>query len=374
MAEQNNDQEKTQPATPKKLSEAREKGDIPRSRELTTMLLLLGAAGMFYLSSRHFFSGLEEIFNMGFSLNRAQIFDEYLAANVLMASILSGLVALIPLMAFLAIVAVLGPLAVGGWAFNPGASGFKWNRLNPLAGLKRVFGARGLVEMLKALAKFGLILGFALTALYADFDRIRVLGLGALDSDIVLSGSIVFRIFLVTALATLLIALIDVPFQLWEYGRKHRMSHQEIKDELKQHEGSPETRSRIRGLQQELANRRMMEAVPNADVIITNPTHYAVALRFDPQTMAAPVVLAKGADQVALRIREVGKQHRIAIVSAPPLARALHGTTKLNQEIPAGLYLAVAQVLAYVFQLDQRARQSTLRSFEDLPIPPEFDY
>lgn len=372
MAEQGSDQEKSQPATPKKLQDAKDKGDVPRSRELSTSLLLFGGVIALFLSGEQLTKTLADIFVNSFSITRANIFNEYFLASSFMSSNIEALKALLPLLAALACLAVAGPLAIGGWAFSVEAIGAKWNRLSPISGLKRVFGPRGLVEMLKALAKFFLILGFALAAIATEFDQIRVLGLGPLLPDLMRSTEVVFRVFAITTLATLFITLIDVPFQLWEYQRKHRMSFQEIKDELKQQEGTPETRSRISRLQQELANRRMMEEVPKANVIVTNPTHYSVALKFDPETMSAPIVVAKGVDLVAFRIREIATEHKIAVISAPPLARTLYYNTKLGGEIPSALYLAVAKVLAYVFGIDSKAKARPLQAFDDLPIPPEY--
>ncbi|TDJ63919.1 MAG: flagellar biosynthesis protein FlhB [Proteobacteria bacterium] len=374
MAESQTGQERTEEATPKKRSDAREKGDVVRSRELTTTMILFAAVLAVYLTAERFFAGMMTLLREGFSISRAEIFDPMISYNATMSAGVTGLSALGPYLAIVTFVAALGPVAVGGWAFNPGASAPKWNRLDPIAGLKRVFGTRGLVEMTKALAKFALILGFALGALYLQFDIVLGLGLGGAEAGLADVGRILLRTFTCSILATLLIAAIDVPYQMWEHSRKLRMTHQEIKDEVKQTDGSPEMRSHIRGLQQELANRRMMEEVPKADVVVTNPSHFAVALRFDANTMTAPRVVAKGADHVALRIREVAVAAGITILSAPPLARSIYHTTKLNREIPAGLYVAVAQVLAYVFQLQRNARRTAPKSFDALPIPTELQF
>ena len=374
MAESQTGQERTEEATPKKRSDAREKGDVVRSRELTTTMILFAAVLAVYLTAERFFAGMMTLLREGFSISRAEIFDPMVSYNATMSAGVTGLSALGPYLAIVTFVAALGPVAVGGWVFNPGASAPKWNRLDPIAGLKRVFGTRGLVEMTKALAKFALILGFALGALYLQFDIVLGLGLGGAEAGLADVGRILLRTFTCSILATLLIAAMDVPYQMWEHGRKLRMTHQEIKDEVKQTDGSPEMRRRIRGLQQELANRRMMEEVPKADVVVTNPSHFAVALRFDANTMTAPRVVAKGADHVALRIREVAVAAGITILSAPPLARSIYHTTKLNREIPAGLYVAVAQVLAYVFQLKRNARRTAPKSFDALPIPTELQF
>jgi flagellar biosynthetic protein FlhB len=224
------------------------------------------------------------------------------------------------------------------------------------------------------LAKFFLILGFGLIALYFHFDEVSLLGLRGIEPALAEGAWILLSIFICSAAATLVIALIDVPYQLWEHGRKLRMTRQELKDESKQQEGSPELRGRIRNLQQELANRRMMEEVPKADVVITNPSHYAVALVFDADTMSAPRVVAKGADHMALLIRDAAVAARVTILSAPPLARSIYNTTKLNHEIPPGLYVAVAQVLAYVFQLKRNPKRGRGAALKDLPIPPELRF
>jgi len=374
VAENQTGQERTEEATPKKRNDAREKGNVPRSRELTTAIMLFAAVIGFNLSSDRFFSELAALLKGGFSLTRAQIFDPTYSYAATVDAAMTGLSALTPLLVLLTIVAALSPIAVGGWSFDPTASTFKWNRLDPIAGLKKVFGARGFIEMFKALAKFALILGFALSALHYQFDHVSRIGLSGTDAGLADAGRIVMQIFTISALATLVIAAVDVPFQIWDNGRKLRMSLQEVKDESKQQDGSPEMRGRIRGLQQELANRRMMEEVPHADVVITNPSHYAVALRFDSDTMAAPRLVAKGADQVAFRIRELAVTSGVTILSAPPLARSIYHTTKLNREIPAGLYVAAAQVLAYVFQLKRKDRVRNDVSFDDLPIPAELQF
>ncbi len=374
MADNQTGQERTEQATPKKRSDARKKGDVPRSRELTTAIILMAAVVGMNMSSEWFFGELSVLLEAGFSLTKAQIFDPAYTYTATVNAGLTGLSAVTPFLALLTVVSALGPIAIGGWSFNPAASIPKWNRLDPIAGIKKVFGARGLVEMLKALAKFTLILGFALSALYYQFDHVSRIGLRGTEAALADAGAIVMQIFLISSLATIVIATLDVPFQIWDNGRKLKMTLQEVKDETKQQEGSPEMRGRIRSLQQEVANRRMMEEVPNADVVVTNPSHYSVALRFDPDTMSAPRVVAKGADQIALRIRELAVASGVPILSAPPLARSIFHTTKLNREIPAGLYVAAAQVLAYVFNLKRKDSANGVTTFEDLPIPTELQY
>jgi flagellar biosynthetic protein FlhB len=248
----------------------------------------------------------------------------------------------------------------------------KLDRLDPIKGLKRMFGVKGLMELVKGLAKFVLILGFSLVALHIKRDAIFSLGSGDVISAIAAAAHILLFTFIVVSCATIIVALVDAPFQLWQHTKQLRMSRQEIKDEMKDTDGSPELKGRVRNMQQEVARRRMMEEVPKADVVITNPEHYAVALKFDVDTMRAPVVVARGVDEIAANIRAVAEKHNVTIMASPPLARAIYHTTKINREIPAGLYVAVARVLAYVFQLRDGATDLVLPT--DLPIPTEFTY
>jgi len=374
MAQNKDGQERTEQATPKRIQDARKKGDVARSRELNTMLLLLVAAGGMMVLGDQLVDGLKSVMTHSFSVDRAVLFDPAEMPRFFLDSVLEMLATLTPFFILMTLVALLAPMALGGWVFSGQAIGVKWERLDPVKGLGRVFGAKGLVEMLKALAKFLLIAGVAVTILMTRMGDILNVGKASVHEGIADATSFVLWTFLAVSASTLLIAALDVPFQLWEHARKLKMTRQEIKDEFKESEGKPEVKARIRQLQQEVATRRMMEDVPKADVIVTNPTHYAVALRYDTENMSAPKVVAKGADLVAEKIREVGDASGVTRLSAPPLARALFHSTRIGQEIPDGLYLAVAQVLAYVFQLRQSGAVSGIDtpSFTNLPIPEEF--
>ena len=373
MAESQNDaQEKTERPTPKRLQDARKKGQIPRSRELSTMFILFGGALTVYLSAGHFFGGLGDIMRQSFTLEHAALFDPMVVPARLQQHIGDAIVAMSPVLVAATIIALLSPIALGGWTLSAEALAPKFERIDPIKGLKRVFGPKGLMELAKALAKFVLILGFSVVALNIERESILSLGLGEADESIALGGGILFFTFLLVSAATIIVAFIDVPFQLWQHTRQLRMSHKELKDEMKETEGAPELKGKIRNMQQEVARRRMMEEIPNADVIVTNPEHYACALKFDPQTMSAPVLVAKGVDEIAANIRAVGESHGITIFSAPPLARAVFHTTKLNQEIPAALYVAVARVLAYVFQVRDGVRHAAAPF--DLPIPDDYQF
>ena len=259
--------------------------------------------------------------------------------------------------------------------FSVKALAFKWEKMDPVKGLTRVFGVHGLMELLKALAKFSLMVGLAIFLLWLEMDKLLYLGLNGLGPGMADAGNIILWSFMMLSAATILIAGADVPFQLWEHAKKLRMSKQDVKDEQKETEGKPEVKSQIRTMQQELANRRMLEEVPKADVVITNPSHYAVALRYEQGNMSAPRLVARGVDFMAQRIRLIADQNDVTVFASPLLARALYFNAKLDQEIPAGLYLAVAQILAYIYQLRASRRSSDMPVPDkptQLPIPDEF--
>jgi flagellar biosynthetic protein FlhB len=294
--------------------------------------------------------------------------------NAFHSALQTGLVAILPFLIVMVLIGIGAQLALSGWTFSADQLSLKWNRLDPLKGLGRMFSARGLIELVKAFIKFAFILVIAIIVLWNEMEQ--VLGLGSLELEPALTraAGLAAWTFVILAAAMLLLPLIDVPFQLWDYKRQLKMTRQEIRDEFKQTEGDPHVKGRVRAMQREIARRRMMQEVPKADVVVTNPTHYAVALRYDQKKNRAPVVVAKGADLVALQIRGVADEHRVPIVEAPPLARALYHSTKLDQEIPAGLYLAVAKLLAYVYQLTHlrpwQRREDVKRP--DFPVPEEF--
>jgi flagellar biosynthetic protein FlhB len=276
-------------------------------------------------------------------------------------------------MLILLLAVLVTPMFIGGWSFSKKAMAPKMSRVNPLKGIKRVFGLKGLMELVKSLAKVALVGCVAGLFIWNYFSELLSLGRLPVGQAIMRALELGGWLFLLLSIATLVIAAIDVPFQLFQHNKQLKMSKQEVKDENKHTEGDPEVKGRIRRLQQEMANSRMMEEVPKADVIVTNPTHYSIALKYDDNKMGAPILVAKGTDLIAFRIRELGKQNNITIFEAPPLARALYHTTELNQEIPADLYYAVAQVLAYVFQL-KRAKHPGERPEKpnNLDIPEEY--
>ncbi len=344
-------QERTEQATPKRQEDARRRGQVARSRELTIAAVLLAGAGVIAGGRGHFGAALEGLMRNGLAPDLRSLNQTGTMTAALASASLDMLLAFAPLLVALMLAATGGALAVGGWVFSTEQCLPKWSRLDPVQGIKRIFSLRGLVEVAKALAKGFVIGGFALGCMAWASDRVLSLGSESLGTAMSEAGQLIAVTMLACSFGMLVVALADAPFQAWWHQRELRMTRQEIREELKETEGRPEVRSRIRSLQQQLANRRMMKAVPTADVVITNPTHFAVALRYDDKRMRAPVVVAKGVDHVAARIRDLAGQHRVALFEAPLLARALYWTTNLNQEIPGPLYVAVAQVLTYIYRV-----------------------
>ncbi|WP_447591878.1 flagellar biosynthesis protein FlhB [Aquipseudomonas campi] len=373
MAESESGAEKSEEPTSKRQEEARKKGQIARSRELNTLAITFSGAAALLMYGGQMADGLLGIMRGSFSLSREVLMDEGSMSLHLLAAGKAAAELLQPFITILMIAAILGPIALGGWLFSMEAMQPKFSRMNPLAGLKRMFSPKALVELLKALAKFVIILLVALAVLSSDQDDLLAIANEPLESAILHSAQIVGWSALWLASGLILIAAVDVPFQLWDSKQKLKMTKQEVRDEYKDSEGKPEVKSKIRQMQREMAERRMMQAIPDADVVITNPTHFAVALKYDPIKGNAPVLLAKGGDFLALKIREIAQEHKVTLLESPALARAVYFSTEIDNEIPAGLYLAVAQVLAYVYQLKQFRSGKAKRPdpLRDLPIPPD---
>ena len=373
MAEQDSSQEKTQEATPRKLQKAREDGQIPRSRELTTTAVLLAGTVGLYMFGGVIIDSLVGVFRFNFALEREAVFDPELMFQHLGWSFMQALMGLLPLFGLVVIAACAAPVALGGWLFSGNALMPKLNRMDPIAGLKRMFSAKSLVELIKSIGKVLVVVFVAYLSL--SFVQDELLGLSREDINSGMRHSLELSIWaaILISASTLIIAAIDVPFQIWDHAKKLKMSMQEIKDEMKDTEGKPEVKGRIRQLQREMANRRMMASVPDADVVITNPTHFSIALKYDPETMDTPIVLAKGVDHMAMKIREIARAHNIEFVQSPVLARAIYHTTEVDASIPSGLYVAVAQVLAYVFQLrNYRKGRGEKPPFpRNVPVPPD---
>lgn len=372
MAEESSDgEEKTEAPTAKRRREAKEQGQVPRSRELTTLLAMVAAAGCLLIFGSHMADSLIDVLRQGLHVERGTIFDPQAPIRLLREMLGGGLWAAGPLALAMLIVALVAPAALGGWTVSAKALAPKLSKLDPVKGLKRIFGVHGLVELAKALAKVMLVGAVGAYLFWRSRGDFQALAAEPLRLALHHSARIFINTFFMLAAALSLIALADVPFQLWDHARKLRMTKQEIKDELKQTEGRPEVKSRIRQLQQQAARGRMLEQVPKADVVVTNPTHFAVALRYDPLHMRAPKLMAKGTDLIAQRIRQIAQENGVALFEAPQLARALHYTTELEREIPAGLYLAVAQVLAYIYQLHSHRGAGRERPVRPEPAVPE---
>lgn len=373
MAESESGADKSEEPTGKRLEESRKKGQIARSKELNTLAVTLTGTMALIIFGAYMGNVLMDIMRGNFSLPREVLMSERSMALYLLASGKEALLAMQPFLIALLIASIVGPIALGGWLFSTEALQPKASRMNPLAGLKRMFSVQALVELLKALAKFLVILAVALVVLSVDQDDLLAIANEPIEPAILHSLKVVGWSAFWLSCGLILIAAVDAPFQLWSHKQKLKMTKQEVRGEYKDTEGKPEVKGRIRQLQREMAERRMMQAVPQADVVITNPTHFAVALKYDPEKGGAPLLLAKGGDFLALKIREIAQEHKVMVLESPGLARAVYYSTELDQEIPAGLYLAVAQVLAYVYQLRQYQAGKGKRPgpLPDLPIPPD---
>ena len=374
MAEES-DLEKTESPSARRLEQAREEGQVPQSRELSTFLVMMGGvAGMWvmgsFLSERMF-----GLMRQGLSISRTAAFDSTAMAVAFRELSTDGLLTVAPLMMLLMLAAVAGPLALGGWVVSSKALGPDFTRMNPLKGLERMFSTHGLAELVKALLKASLVGGIGTWVIWHEQDHLMALmtqPLGASMPDF--AGTVLFSALLIVSSLALL-ALIDVPFQLWQYHKRLRMTKEEVRQEAKETEGDPQLKARVRQTQREMARRRMMSKVPEADVVVTNPTHFSVALKYDSARMGAPVVVAKGRNAIALKIRELAAEHDIPTLEAPPLARALYAHCELEHTVPATLYTAVAEVMAYVYQLNHWMANGGIppEAPADLPVPPDLD-
>ncbi|WP_108947151.1 flagellar biosynthesis protein FlhB [Shewanella halifaxensis] len=366
MSENDSSQEKTEEATSRKLQQAKEKGQVARSKELGTSAVLIAASVGLLMTGPDIAQALHNIMTKLFTLSRDDIFDTNQMMNVWIMVGTELAVPILGFILFLALIAFAGNVALGGMSFSTQAFMPKASKMSPVAGFKRMFGVQALVELTKGIAKFSVVAITAYLLLTIYINDILLLSQEHFPGNIYHAMEIMIWIFILLCASTFLIVVIDVPFQIWNHAKQLKMTKQEVKDEYKDTEGKPEVKGRIRQLQHEMSQRRMMGEVPNADVIVVNPEHYAVAVKYDAAKSTAPFVVAKGVDEVAFKIREIAREHDVAIVSAPPLARAIFHTTKIDQEIPEGLFTAVAQVLAYVFQLRQYQKGKGRRP---TPIP-----
>jgi len=348
---QDSDLEKTEPASPRRLEKAREEGQVPRSPELSTFAVLLAAGSGLWLMGDHLTGKLRSLIKEGMQIPRDIGFDSSLLTERLLDQSSHALVAFAPFFILMIVAAVVAPMLLSGWLFTFKSLAPDFNRLNPVKGVGRMFSLHSLVELCKALLKAALIGGAGAWTVWHHKEAVLSLIAAPLAMGAGHMGELVAMSFLAIAGTMVLIAAVDVPFKLWDHHRKLKMTKEEVRQENKETEGNPQVKGRIRAQQREMARKRMMAEVPKADVIVTNPTHYSVALKYEDGKMRAPRVVAKGSHLLALKIREIAQQHQVPLMEAPPLARALYHHAEVGDEIPQTLYNAVAEVLAYVYQL-----------------------
>lgn len=374
MAE-DSDLEKTESATPRRLEKAREEGQVARSRELNTFMLLAGGVAGLWFMGGELYRTLTGVIRAGMWFDQRVAKDTGVMTEQAVSSAWNALLILLPIFGILIILAVFSSVSLGGLLFSTKALEPKFERMNPLKGVMRMFSAQTLVELIKTLLKATVIGGISAAVIWAYRDDMLALTYASPTAALVNGMRLVALCSALIVAALLLIVFIDAPWQLYSHHKKLRMSRQDVKQEHKESEGDPHVKGRIRAQQRAMARRRMMSEVPKADVVVTNPTHYAVALKYEDGGTGAPRVVAKGSGLIAARIRMLADEHKVPMFSAPPLARALHEHVELGHEIPVELYKAVAEVLAWVFQLrswnEGMGAEPLLPN--DLPVPPELD-
>ncbi|KUM52430.1 flagellar biosynthesis protein FlhB [Rheinheimera sp. EpRS3] len=367
--------EKTEQPTPKKLEDAAKKGQIARSKDLGTAFVLIGSAASLLVFGKMLAMAVLDVGQRMLQLNPKDIFETnsmftaWGAVGEKLAPPLAGIFIIILIAAF------IGNTLLGGFNFSWEAAAPKASKMDPLKGFKRMFGLQALVELLKSILKVIVVMGIAYLLLKIFFFDIMALSLMSEPNNIESALYFLAWLFLGLCASVSVIAVVDAPYQKWNHIKQLKMSLQEIKDEYKNSEGDPQIKARIRRTQMQMSMKRMMQEVPKADVIVTNPTHYAVALKYDQGKFRAPVVVAKGVDEVAMHIRKIGNEHKVPVIESPSLARSIYYTTKLDHPIPEQLFAAVAQVLAYVYQLKmykkgKGSRPKTLA--KELPIPEDY--
>ena len=373
MAE-DSDLEKTEPASPRRLEQAREEGQVPQSRELSAFLVLIAGSGALWVTGSWVAQRIAGIVSHGLTLDRSAAFDPAAPTTVLSGLAWEALASIGPLLLVLVVAALAGPFMLGRLNFSSKALAPDWTRLDPLKGFGRMFSINSVSELVKAIFKSLLISGVVVWVILNEKDQLFALIGQPIEVGLHSVGrTILFSAVMIVASMVLIVAA-DVPFQLWQYQKKLRMSKEEVRREMKELEGDPQLKARIRSQQREIARRRMMAAVPKAQVVVTNPTHFAVALAYD-ETMPAPRVVAKGRGLIAQRIRDIAQEHGVPLLQAPPLARVLYAHTELDDIIPSPLYRAVAEVMAYVYQLNAYLAQGGRppQAPAELPVPAELD-
>lgn len=372
MAGEDTGAERTEDATPKRIQDARKKGDVARSKELNTVLMLLASLVGFAVLGGTGVSAYKQLARNQWRIEREYIFTDAGLLNGLLVPFVDAIWIAMPFLALMFVAVFIGPMVMGGWVF--GSLKFSLKKLDPLAGMKRLMGVESLAELLKSILKV-VVLGFLSVSLFGlNVDNFLSLGSMPITQAINSMFMTMFVIMLSLVLSLSIVAMVDVPYQQWSYAKKLRMTFQEVKEEQKEQNGNPEVKGKIRQMQREQANRKMLLDVPDADVIVVNPTHFSVALRYDDD-LVAPIVVAKGVDHMALKIREIAKYNNVQVFSAPPLARALYRHSDIGETIPSELYLAVAQILAYVLQVKEASfnDRRQLVAPRNIAVPKSFD-
>jgi flagellar biosynthetic protein FlhB len=375
MAEASN-AEKTEPASAKRLRDARNNGDIPRSREVATFTVLMTAGAGLWMLGGGVVNKLSTTLERGLTLDREQITNPNVLIERVTADIGGVMLACLPLALAIMLVAIVSPLLIGGWNFSSKSFLPNFAKLNPMNGLGNMVSTNALIELFKAFAKTLLVGAVAWYVVMSEKDAVVGLALEPLGVATSHLAGLLAKAFLIMTASLGAIAVLDGPYQKWHYANKLKMTRQEVIQESKESDGNPQIKGKIRQLQREMARKRMMSNVPTADVVVTNPTHFAVALKYAENGRGAPRVVAKGTDDVAAKIREIAKENKVALLEAPALARALYKHTDIDDEIPEALYSAVAEVLAYVYQL-RAYKKGTSDHYPDRPnklqVPPEMD-
>ncbi|MDP4608168.1 MAG: flagellar biosynthesis protein FlhB [Burkholderiaceae bacterium] len=366
--------EKTEEPTARKLQKAREDGQVARSNELPGAAVMIGAVALMVMMGGVLLPQLIAVFKAGFIFDRTTLLTPSLLPLTFGSHAVSAFVVIIPIFIVTVVLAILSSGATGGYLFSLKSIAPKGSKINPLEGFKRMFGKKALVELAKAVLKFSLVTGVLILMININLGELIQIGRMPLEPAMQKAGELVAHSALYVTLSLVVIAAIDMPWQKHEFNERMKMTKQEVKDEYKDIEGRPEVKAQIRRRQREMSNQRMMQNVKDADVVITNPEHFAVALSYDPTGDGAPIVVAKGADLIAAGIREEAKTHGVYVFQAPPLARALFYTTEVDQTVPEELYVAVAQVIAYVFNLDNvKPGQPGMQKPKPV-VPPEMAF
>jgi flagellar biosynthetic protein FlhB len=367
--------EKTEEPTSRRLDKARSDGQLARSMELPVAAMALGAVGFFSLMGGWLFNGMSQLFVSQLEFDRKITDKAELLPGLFAQAVVDAFLLILPIMLLMYFIAIVSTVLSGGMVFSMGMLEPKFSKLNPLTGLKRIFGLKSLIELGKSIAKFVVVGGILLLQVSNHMDELLNLANMDLNQAMAVAGKLIVDACFWLAMGLVLIALADVPIQQYQVHKKLMMSRQEVRDEMKDSEGRPEVKQKIKQRQREMANNKMMAKVKDADVVITNPQHFAVALAYDPNGEGAPILLAKGSDEMARRIREEAQAHAVELFPAPELARALYFTTQVDEPIPEGLYHAVAQVIAYVFSLNQSyaAGEGVLKPIPVVPENMRFD-